>query len=65
MRAFPTVTIYHQDGTVNAVYEINTGTKKTGASANHIGDKGYWEVSASSLSSGQNYYWHHTASAEL
>jgi hypothetical protein len=65
MRAFPTVTIYHQDGTVNAVYEINTGTKKTGASANHIGDKGYWEVSASALTSGQNYYWHHTASAEL
>jgi len=65
MRAFPTVTIYHQDGTVNAVYEINTGTKKTGASANHIGDKGYWEVGASALTSGQNYYWHHTASAEL
>ena len=66
MRATPTITIYHQDGTVNAVYYILTAAKVTVTGAAYISDGGFWQIdAASTLTANAVYYWHYTASAEL
>lgn len=66
MRTTPTIVVYHQDGTINAVYQINDASKDTVTGVSFESDVGYWQVSASAtLTAGEWYYWHHTASAEL
>ena len=66
MRTAPTMKIYHQDGTLNAVYQIGDGSKDTVTGTAYVEDTGYWYIGASgTLSSGSHYYWQHTADAEL
>ena len=66
MRTTPTITIYHQDGTVNAVYYILTAAKVTVTGAAFASDGGFWQIdAASTLTANAVYYWHYTASAEL
>ena len=66
MRTAPTMKIYHQDGTLNAVYQINDGSKDTITGVSYAEDTGYWYIGASgTLTAGEHYYWQHTADAEL
>ena len=66
MRTTPTITIYHQDGTVNKVYYILTGAGVTVTGSSFASDGGFWQIdAATTLVAGAVYYWHYTASAEL
>ena len=66
MRTTPTVTIYHQDGTSSAVYEIITGAKKAVGGTLYGNDSGFWHLNSSSLfTTNYHYYFQITASAEL
>jgi hypothetical protein len=66
MRATPTVTIYHQNGTANAVYYIVAGTQITVTGANYMADSGCWNIASSAaFVNGGAYYFQYTASAEL
>jgi len=66
MRATPAVTLYHQDGTADACYRIDTGTKITGVSALYITRKGFlFAYKASGFLTSYGYYYGYTANAEL
>ena len=66
MRANPTLSIYHQDGTANAIYEIDTGAKKTITATNYGNDSGFWRITSSSaFTANKHYYFQLVAVAEL
>ena len=67
MRASPTVTIYHQDGTTPNVYEIHTGVKRAVTGVQYGNDSGVWNITASvaDLAATSHYYFQMTAIAEL
>jgi len=67
MRASPTVTIYHQDGTTPNVYEIHTGVKRAVTGVQYGNDSGVWNITASVADLGvtAHYYFQMTAIAEL
>lgn len=67
MRGTPAITIYHQDGTVSAVYDVYSGGKINISSVDFISESGFWRVSASTnvFTPNYPYYFHYTASAEL
>ena len=64
-RASPTVTIYSYNGTASAVSSYNDVNTITGASANKVSTAGLTGISVSGLTSGNHYWAHYTASAEL
>mgnify|MGYP001293406571 CR=1 FL=1 len=66
MRATPTVTLYHQDGTSGAVYVIHTGAKITGVTVFGPTSKGFlYAYKANGFNTGFAYYYGYTAEAEL
>lgn len=66
MRATPTITLYHQDGTANAVYRIHDGAKVTGVSPLYITRRGFLYAYLSvGFAQGYGYYYGYTAEAEL
>lgn len=67
MRGTPAIAIYHQDGTVNAVYDVFSGGKITINSVDFISESGFWRITASTnvFTPNYPYYFHYTASAEL
>ena len=66
MRAVPTVTLYHQDGTSGAVYRVYDGAKITGVSAANVSNQGVMQLSKSTgFNQGIGYYCSYQADAEL
>ena len=66
MRATPTITLYHQDGTANAVYRIHDGAKVTGVSPLYITRRGFlYAYKSVDFGQGFGYYYGYTAEAEL
>jgi basic membrane lipoprotein Med (substrate-binding protein (PBP1-ABC) superfamily) len=66
MRAVPTVTLYHQDGTSGAIYKVHDGSKITGVSAANISNQGVLQLSkATGFNQGIGYYCSYQADAEL
>jgi len=66
MRAVPAVTLYHQDGTADAVYRVDTGGKITGVTAFAPTPKGFlYAYKANGFNTGYGYYYGYTADAEL
>lgn len=66
MRATPVVTLYHQDGTADAVYRVDTGGKITGVTAFAPTAKGFlYAYKANGFNTGYGYYYGYTADAEL
>jgi len=66
MRAAPTVTLFHQDGTSGAVYRVHDAGKITGVTAANISNQGVLQLSKSSgFNQGIGYYCSYQANAEL
>ena len=66
MRASATVTLYHQDGTADAVYIVHTGGKVTGVDAYFATKKGFlYGYKTNAFNQGYAYYYGYTAEAEL
>jgi len=66
MRASPTVTLYHQDGTSGAVYAVHNAAKITGVTAFGPTRKGFlYGYKANAFNQGYGYYFGYTADAEL
>lgn len=66
MRAVPTVTLYHQDGTSGAVYRVYDGAKITGVSAANVSNQGVMQLYKSTgFNQGIGYYCSYQADAEL
>ena len=66
MRASPTVTLYHQDGTSGAVYAVHNAAKITGVTAFGPTRKGFlYGYKANGFNQGYGYYFGYTADAEL
>jgi len=66
MRAVPTVTLFHQDGTSGAIYKVHDGSKITGVSAANISNQGVLQLSKSTgFNQGIGYYCSYQADAEL
>ena len=65
MRASPTVTIYHQDGTSAHIYEIITGNKKGITGVQYGNDSGVWNITGGFLTVNYHYYFQIVAVSEL
>ena len=67
MRITPVVKIYHQDGTLGYIYRIiDAGKIAVATGANYISQKGYLYVEGAGVfTAGQQFYWQHTADAEI